>query len=250
MHDPGRIVSTGKAAELCCVKPDTVLKWIKCRKIEAIRTAGGHYRIHTGNLSPFIHDITTATVSESRKVKIWCWDFYAKAGRINPECKECVVYKAKSERCFVLARYGRKAGHEGLFCKDRCDECRYYKYLHQKSRILIVSRKPSLYAKWKLSENRKLEIQFACCGYELSKIAHANKPHVIVMDYSLPAADINELSQHVKDDPDLGGVRLVVASNVCHGRRKVPQEIDAVIRMPFDPDDPRLFTSLGDGRHS
>ena len=37
--------TTGQAARLCSVTPDTVLKWIKAGRIEAQRTAGGHYRI-------------------------------------------------------------------------------------------------------------------------------------------------------------------------------------------------------------
>jgi len=35
------MVSTGQAAKLCSVTPDTILKWIKNNKIEAVQTAGG-----------------------------------------------------------------------------------------------------------------------------------------------------------------------------------------------------------------
>ena len=47
-------VSTGQAAKLCGVKPDTILKWIKKDKIYAFQTAGGHYRIHKDKLKPYL----------------------------------------------------------------------------------------------------------------------------------------------------------------------------------------------------
>ena len=43
-------LSTGKAAKALSVTPDTVLKWIKSGKLDARRTAGGHYRIHPGEI--------------------------------------------------------------------------------------------------------------------------------------------------------------------------------------------------------
>ena len=40
------MITTGEAADMCCVTPDAVLKWIKGGKIPGVRTAGGHYRIN------------------------------------------------------------------------------------------------------------------------------------------------------------------------------------------------------------
>jgi excisionase family DNA binding protein len=39
-------ITTGEAAALFGVEPDTVLRWIKSGYIPASRTPGGHYRIH------------------------------------------------------------------------------------------------------------------------------------------------------------------------------------------------------------
>ena len=46
------LLTTGKAARFCSVKPDTVLKWIKKGRLPAARTAGGHYRIEEQDLLP------------------------------------------------------------------------------------------------------------------------------------------------------------------------------------------------------
>ena len=44
------LLTTGKAARLCSVKPDTVLKWIKKGVLPATRTIGGHYRVEEQDL--------------------------------------------------------------------------------------------------------------------------------------------------------------------------------------------------------
>ena len=44
------LLTTGKAARMCSVKPDTVLKWIKKGVLPATRTMGGHYRVEEQDL--------------------------------------------------------------------------------------------------------------------------------------------------------------------------------------------------------
>ncbi len=40
------LLTTGQAAKLCEVTPDTVLKWIRKGRLRGGRTAGGHFRIN------------------------------------------------------------------------------------------------------------------------------------------------------------------------------------------------------------
>ena len=47
-------LTTGEAAGLCSVKPDTVLKWIKKGQLRAAKTAGGHHRIEYRDLRYFL----------------------------------------------------------------------------------------------------------------------------------------------------------------------------------------------------
>ncbi len=48
-----RMLTTGQAAKICSVTPDTVLKWIHSGALPARRTAGGHHRIDEQDLSRF-----------------------------------------------------------------------------------------------------------------------------------------------------------------------------------------------------
>jgi excisionase family DNA binding protein len=58
-------ISTGKAATICCVTPDTILKWIKKDKLKAVRTAGGHFRIKASSLSLFLSPYKTDNESHT-----------------------------------------------------------------------------------------------------------------------------------------------------------------------------------------
>ena len=44
-EDKSNLLTTGQAAKLCSVTPDTILKWLKRGRLNGVRTAGGHYRI-------------------------------------------------------------------------------------------------------------------------------------------------------------------------------------------------------------
>ena len=69
--------TTGKAAPLCSVKPDTVLKWIKKGVLPATRTVGGHYRVEEQDLLQAL-------------------------SRPGTECQACVVFKTHATWCFRM----------------------------------------------------------------------------------------------------------------------------------------------------
>ena len=48
------LLTTGQAAKLCEVAPDTILKWIRKGRLRGTRTAGGHYRINPRDLQPHV----------------------------------------------------------------------------------------------------------------------------------------------------------------------------------------------------
>ena len=50
-----RLVSTGRAAELCQVTPRALNNWIREGKLRAYTTPGGHYRIRLLDLEEFLH---------------------------------------------------------------------------------------------------------------------------------------------------------------------------------------------------
>jgi len=62
-------LTTGEAAEACCVKLNTIKNWIRSGDITAIRTPGGHWRIPKAPfmefLDSFVMPVTTSSASAS-----------------------------------------------------------------------------------------------------------------------------------------------------------------------------------------
>ncbi len=64
-------LTTGEAAAIFDVDPDTVLRWIKSGEIPAIRTPGGHYRINRNVfLTKMIKDTTINEKDETQPTTI------------------------------------------------------------------------------------------------------------------------------------------------------------------------------------
>ena len=121
-------LSTGEAADIFNVDPDTVLRWIKSGEIPAIRTPGGHYRIPRNVfLTKMIEDTSINEKKDTQPVLSYCWEFNSESGIIRNECKECIVYKSKASRCYELSILPVPAGHAKLFCSESCEDCHYFK---------------------------------------------------------------------------------------------------------------------------
>ena len=120
-------ITTGEAAAIFNVDPDTVLRWIKSGDIPAIRTPGGHYRIHRNVfLTKMIKDTSLKKKSEVVAVKSYCWEYYSESGIIRDECKQCIVYKSRASRCYELSKLPAQMGHAKQFCSNSCKDCLYY----------------------------------------------------------------------------------------------------------------------------
>jgi excisionase family DNA binding protein len=69
-------ITTGEAAAIFDVEPDTVLRWIKSGEIPAIRTPGGHYRINRNVfLTKMIKDTSIKEENETRSTLSYCWEY-------------------------------------------------------------------------------------------------------------------------------------------------------------------------------
>ena len=130
------LISTGQAARLCSVTPDTILKWIKKNKLDAVKTAGGHYRVFKDELKPYmlehisVHSTVTISESEAEPIQInYCWEFHAENGRTTENCKECIIYKSKAQKCYLMAGMGDDVGHAQNFCTKSCYECEFFNYI-------------------------------------------------------------------------------------------------------------------------
>ena len=99
-----QLLTTGKAARLCSVKPDTVLKWIKKGVLPATRTVGGHYRVEEQDLLRVLsqddgsESRTEETALCSRPMR--CWEYMNNSP--GAECQDCVVYKTHATWCFRM----------------------------------------------------------------------------------------------------------------------------------------------------
>ncbi len=114
-------LTTGQAAALCSVTPDTVLKWVNSGKLPARRTAGGHCRIARRALMEML-----AQRSRGGRAFSFCWEYYSKDGRLAPECSECLVFLARASRCYELARRISRGLPAKFICQGPCEECAFY----------------------------------------------------------------------------------------------------------------------------
>ena len=205
-------VSTGKAAHLCGVKSDTVLKWIKAEKIAATKTAGGHYRIHTESLQPFLSECTDSKqVSLDSLAK--CWEFCAKEGKVKPGCLQCIVFRSDAENCHILATLGKSGGYQGINCKVSCEFCEYFKYKQKaKSKVLVITENNEFIEKLNSASGEMIEFIFSCCGYTACNAIQDSHPDLILIDDTINSTVAEELCNHILEDKRVNNARVFLTS--------------------------------------
>lgn len=119
-------LTTFEAAELLSVTPDSVLKWIKSGKLVAHRTPGGHNRIARETIEALLKPAQPKPASQSAYSQ-YCWEYNFRSWDCNENCTNCVVYKARVKKCYVLSGYPEELGPLKRFCESSCDQCEYYK---------------------------------------------------------------------------------------------------------------------------
>lgn len=221
------LLTTGQAAKLCAVTPDTVLKWIKKGRLKATRTAGGHYRVAMPDLRPFmagfgqeenaLATVTVRTPVSSQKGKetadeaASCWEYLAVNGTIQEECKQCVVYRVRATRCFLMAGLEGDIGHSKQFCKGSCDDCVYYRRLQGGSApVLFITADQGLERQIEGFEEGSVTLRFARNGYEASSLVQDFRPEILIIDLeNLPDQGFGLLDS-IAADPRLPFVRVIL----------------------------------------
>jgi excisionase family DNA binding protein len=232
-----KLISTGQAAKLCSVTPDTILKWIKKSQIVAIQTAGGHYRINRDHLEPFIaefgKDVSQASPA-TKSLATYCWEYHSADGQINDNCRQCMVFKSKAEKCYLMAGLGKDGGHSGIFCKNSCYECDYFHFVNKpKSNVLIITENQVLEQNLQANIKESINLKFSCCGYETSTIIQDFNPDFIILDESLTHSSSDELCKHLIQDPRLHGAQIILAVTDERKERNLQEGICATIKIPF-----------------
>ncbi|MCL4403087.1 MAG: helix-turn-helix domain-containing protein, partial [Acidobacteria bacterium] len=162
------MLTTGKAAHLCSVQPDTVLKWIKKGRLPATRTAGGHYRVAERDLLLFLsqHGANGTGREENAALcarPMGCWE-YMNHGP-GGECEECVVHRVHAAYCFRLVNLVKGAGHAKRFCSGPCQECPYYRRVHcLPTNVLVITADEGLIHELARRQTEAIAFRFARRG--------------------------------------------------------------------------------------
>jgi excisionase family DNA binding protein len=230
------LLTTGQAAELCAVTPDTVLKWVKKGKLPATRTAGGHYRIALPDLEPFMagfgqpgeasgdHGPSASPGPGAISSQSWshpgaenaqedppCWEYLSDGGEVRKACKQCVVYRVRATRCFLMAGLETDVGHARQFCEGSCEECVYFRRLQGLStQVIFITADEELVARIEWGKGDPVALRFARNGYEASAIVQDFQPEVMVIDLEgLPDQGLGLLDS-IAADPRLPRLRVVL----------------------------------------
>ncbi|MEW6249936.1 MAG: helix-turn-helix domain-containing protein [Planctomycetota bacterium] len=239
------LLTTGQAAKLCSVTPDTVLKWIKKGRLGAVRTAGGHYRISRDDLerlslTPGSAASATARPPECyRRRDLRCWEYLSDRGTVREDCRKCIVFRVGASRCFLMAGLEPDVGHARQFCQRSCEDCVYYRRLNGlAANVLVITADEGLIGSLSRAADERVALRFAASGYEASAIMHAFRPAFAVIDECALDQDDRLLNQ-LAADSRVPGLRIVIAeapgAKARRRARSRPRGIDPIIGVLEKP---------------
>ena len=238
---PGPMLTTGKAARLCSVQPDTVLKWIKKGRLPASRTAGGHYRVEERELLRVLSEESEDRAPEkdnslcSRPMR--CWEYMNNSP--GKECEQCAVYRVHASWCFRVVPLLKGAGHAARFCGSPCQECPYYRRVHGlPTNVLVITRDEPLIQDLAKRENENVQFRFARRGYDASAIISVFRPAYVVIDQAILESLGMALLDALVSDRRTAGARILMAVRKgVLGARVHNTAIYATIEEPFSAEE-------------
>lgn len=234
------LLTTGQAAELCSVTRNAVFKWIQSGYLSAYRTAGGHHRIDRRELERIMNvskslpsRISPRTAKKSRRQ--YCWEYNGN-GKVRDACLKCAVYSVRAMRCYEVAKLAPEAPHPKLYCNERCEDCDYFKEMHGRiTNVLVVTKDRTLTGSLLTeADDAGFNLEITDCEYSCSAIVNHFKPDFVIVDCSLGRQVSRQISHHIKKDPRIPYVRVVLASSEANFSRTCDREVFAQISRPFD----------------
>ncbi len=236
------LLTTGKAARLCSVKPDTVLKWIKKGRLRAVRTAGGHYRVEERDIARLLsQESAPASHSEEHPAlcgrPMRCWEYLNRSP--GSECEECIVHQVRAGWCWRMAHVVRGSGHQRRFCSTMCQECPYYRRVHGlPTNVLVITWDEALIQELAKRQSEAVEFRFARRGYDASAIVAVFRPAFVICDQSVLESVGDALLEALVSDPRTAGARILVAVRKgAMGFRCASAAVYATIEEPFNTDE-------------
>ena len=244
----GKLLTTGQAAKLCSVTPDTVLKWIHSGRLVATRTPGGHHRVSLEKIIEVLGSNSDVALENSQiEIKSrkpnrhpfrYCWEFNNDDTELSG-CEECIVYTMRAKRCYEVVERAKEIGHNKFFCKQTCQECNYYQVVHQQeTNVLFVTDNQSL-AKTLKKDATKLNLNFeiTSCEYTTSALVDMFRPDYAIVDCSLGKQLTKDICDHLVEDPRIPFIRVVLAAADDEFPDGCDREIFARIEKPININD-------------
>jgi excisionase family DNA binding protein len=220
--------TTGEVAEICSVTPDTVLKWIRAGKVPANRTPGGHHRIPRRALESLVErDDKEGILGRRRAAFQYCWEFYTKTGVMTEGCKDCIVFRSRSSRCYEMNDLPSGAGYVGLFCDSDCERCDYYKAVHgQPPNVLVVTDQKRLRESLERDcEELDYNLRIAESEYTCSMLVERFRPDYVVLDCSIGHERCANIAKLLDEDPRIPFVRIIMSGD----RDDLPRGCDKLV---------------------
>jgi excisionase family DNA binding protein len=222
-----QFLTTGEAARLCSVTPNTILRWVHAGRLKAATTSGGHHRISRSELVRFTAlDKAPDSAVHAEKNYQYCWEFHGKDGVLPEGCLTCIVYRSRSGRCYQLAKMTTKLGHSHLHCTETCEECEYYREMQEKRpSVLVVT--PHLELRDRIASSDDVDIRalrFVDCEYECCREIESFQPDYVVIDCSIGRDRCQALAKSLASDSRVPFVRLILVGK----REQFPEGCDKV----------------------
>lgn len=107
------------------------------------------------------------------------------------------------------------------------------------TRVLVVEEEQDLLQllKTALAEEAGYDVRAASSAFEAGVEAGVFKPHVVLVDVSLPGVSGAQLSRYLRSHPDLQGTKLIaVTADLTQGRTQALRQegFDGCLRKPFE----------------
>jgi len=156
----------------------------------------------------------------------YCWEFHG-GGGILEGCRRCGVYLLRAQRCYEWFRVTPQGGEAGIFCRQSCNDCDYYRAVHsQHTNVLVLSDDADLLQALEAgAQSACFNLRTAQCGYDCSTMVSSFRPDFVFVDCRLGQREAKSLVEHLVRDPRIPFVRVVIAGY----EGAFPEDCDAAI---------------------
>jgi excisionase family DNA binding protein len=209
-------ISTGKAARIFSVTPDTVLKWIKKGRLAAARTAGGHYRISRQSIDGLLAEGASPAEEahpEDSGEAMPCWEFHAENGAVKKECLSCIVFEVRGTRCYKVGKALKNNGGGATCCPTDCEECSYYKMRRQwPVNVLVFGGNGEIEStRVDVSDVSRIRLKHMHGDSDSPIFGNSFHPEYIVIVCGRETAESEKLFKRLSADPGINGTEFMLA---------------------------------------